>query len=273
MCHFVVCTTAAVLFFFGISLSRCVATEDEHFSHAVYDSLLQACVSGGKVFYEGFRIPAFTAYRERLATAVPSAWSKDEQLAFWLNAYNASVLANVLAHPGVRMVQNIEGFFDSDTFRIAGKNLTLDQVLNEVLRPVFREPLLHFGIVRASLGSPPLPNRAFRAATVRKALRQNARRFLRTERGVVLDVGANVLLLSPLFEWYREDFGKEDKELLALVVQHVRETEAAYIAVHRSDITIKFLPYDWTLNGRNADPARENTKPYDKPRKTKGKKK
>lgn len=268
MHHFVICPIAiSILFLLNVLPSRIVAAEGEHFSHAVYDSLLQVCVSGGKVYYNGFRTPAFAAYREQLATASPSTWGKDEQFAFWLNAYNASVIANVLAYPGVRMVQNIEGFFDRDTFRIAGKSLTLNQVLNEVLRPTFREPLLCFGVVQASLGSPPLPNRAFRAATVRKVLRQNARKFLRTERGVVLDIGANVLLLSRVFEWYREDFGEGDKELLALVVQHVRETDAAYIAVHRSDIMIKFLPHDWTLNGRSANPERENSKPYEKPHK------
>lgn len=268
------CTFFAVICLsLSLRLPSSCAADREHFSHAVYDSLLQVCVSGGKVYYEGFRTPAFTAYCERLTAAAPNTWSVDEQLAFWLNAYNACVIANVLAHPGVRMVNNIDGFFSRDTFRIAGNALTLDSMLHGIIRPVFGEPLAHFGVSRASLGSPPLHNRAFRAENVRAVLRQNARKFLRSERGSVLDVGANVLLLSPIFSWYREDFGATDKELLAVVVQYVRDTEAAYIAVHRADITIKFLPYDWTLNGRNADPARTGTKPYEKPQKAKREKK
>jgi hypothetical protein len=256
-------------FFWGAAPAPGADEFPERFSHAVFDSLLQLNVSGGKVFYAGFDVPAFAAYRERLAAARPGTWSRDEQLAFWLNAYNASVIAIVLRHPGVRLMSNADGFFDRDSVSVAGRVLTLNGMEHEVIRPLFREPLVCFGIVYPAVSSPKLPNRAFRAATVRKVLRQQARTFIRSEEGAVLDVGSNVLMLSRLFEWYREEFEAGGRSLLDFVVQHVRETEAAYIAIHRKDITIKFLPYDWRLNGRNADPDKENIKPYRKPQKSK----
>lgn len=271
-----VCMTSSTVFYalllsFFLSLGSALAAEEtpEHFSHATFDSLLQINVSGGTVFYTGFDVPAFSAYRERLATAQPASWSRDEQLAFWLNAYNASVIALVLQHPGFRLVSNADGFFDRDSVRIAGRTLTLNGIENEVIRPLFREPLVYFGLVYPAVSSPRLPNRAFRAATVRKVLRQQARTFIRSEEGAVLDVGANVLMLSQLFEWHRADFETEGRTLLDFVVQHARDTEAAYIAIHRKDLTIKFLPYNWRLNGRNADPDKEDVKPYSKPQKSK----
>lgn len=260
----------SVLAFFGLYTTARSADEPaEHFSHAVFDSLLQLNVSGGRVFYEGFDIPAFAAYRERLAAAQPGVWSRDEQLAFWLNAWNASVIAIVLRYPGVRVVSNAEGFFDRDSVQVAGRMLTLDAMEKDIIRPLFRDPLVYFGMMRPAVSSPRLPNRAFRVATVRRILRQQARSFLRSEEGAVLDVGSNVLMLSRIFEWCRDDFETDGRTLLDFVVQYVRDTEAAYIAVHRKELTVRFLPYDWRLNGRNADPGKESVKPYRKPQKNK----
>jgi len=242
------------------------AEAPEHFSHAVFDSLLQLHVGGGKVYYDGFNTQAFEQYRRALASAHPVSWSREEQMAFWLNAYNACAIAAVLARPGMRVISNADGFFDRDSFALAGAFYTLDRLMDERLRP-FGDPAVHFGSACGAAGAPRLHNRAYRAATVKKTLRDNARRYMRGEQGAVLDVGANVLMLPELFSRYRTDFERGGKTLLNAVVPYVRETEAAYIAVHRHDITIRFLPFDWRLAARTGETGKEAAKPYNKKKK------
>lgn len=246
------------------------AETPEHFSHAVFDSLLQFHVSGGKVYYEGFDTPAFAAYRHSLAGARPALWSREERIAFWLNAYNASAIAAVLARPGLRVISNADGFFDRDSFALAGVWYTLNGIVDELR--AFGEPAVHFGMACGAAGAPRLHNRAYRAATVLKTLRDNARKYLRGEQGAVLDVGANVLMLPALFQQYRSDFERDGKSLSGAVVPYVRETEAAYIAVHRNDLVVRFLPFDWKLAARTNETDRGPTKPYNKPKKTPRKK-
>ncbi len=260
LCSVLLCAPAVVA-------ARSGAEAPEHFSHTVFDSLLQLHVGGAKVYYEGFNTPVFLAYRNRLASARPAAWSRDEQMAFWLNAYNASAIAAVLARPGLRVISNADGFFNQDSFAVAGAYYTISRILDELR--AFGEPLVHFGASCGAAGAPRLHNRAYRAATVLKTLRDNARKFVSGENGAVLDVGANVLMLPALFEHYRIDFERSGRTLLSAIVPYVRETEAAYIAVHRSDIIVRFLPFDWKLAARIAETGKETTKPYNKPKKTK----
>lgn len=246
------------------------ADVSELFSHAVFDSLLQCHVAGGKVFYDGFNAPSFRLYCSRLAAARPAQWSRDEQMAFWLNAYNAAAVSAVLSRPGLRMLSNADGFFDRDSFAVAGEYYTLSRIVNEHLR-TFGDPAVLFGASCGAAGLPRLHNRAFRAASVRKTLRDNARKYVRGDAGAVLDVAANVVVLPALFELYRADFERSGP-LLQAVLPYVRETEAAYIAVYRKQLVVRFLPCDWRLAGRVAETGKETAKPYDKPRKTAAKK-
>lgn len=239
----------------------------ERFSHAVFDSLLQLHISGGRVYYDGFDTPEFHEYLRRLAGARPDDWAREERMAFWLNAYNAFAVANVLAHPGLRLISNADGFFDRDSFAVAGRFYTLERLADEHLR-AFGEPLVLFGMASGAAGAPRLHNRAYRAATVLRTLRDNARKYLRSDQGAVLDIGANVLMLSDLFRRYRADFERDGATLLDFVVRYVRETEAAYIAVHRDDIAIRFLPFDWKLAARTMETGKDTAKPYNKPKKT-----
>ncbi len=257
---------ASVAFAQGKSSTSVAA---EHFSHALLDSLLQSHVVGGRVLYAGFEGEAFRTYCKSLET-IPSStlkqWSRDEQLAFWLNAYNTCVIANVLAHPGIAMVANVRGFFDDDTVRVAEKNFTLQDMKDEI-RLRFRNPLMFFGMTDGTKGSPKLAKRAFRAATVAKQLTAQAKSFLRSEQGAVLDVGTKTLRLARLFETYRGDFEASGQPLAMFVAQYLNDTEAAFVAVNRKELEIAFFDGDMRLNKRETSGDEAGVKPYQKQKK------
>jgi hypothetical protein len=244
-------------------------TASEHFSHAVFDSLLQMHVAGGRVYYEGFACAAFDEYRTALARVQPvalAAWQTEERLAFWLNAYNASVIATVLKHPAMLMPANVQGFFDADTVRVAGEIWTL-QTLTNTIRSDFAGlgglPLM--GMCSGTKSSPKLAKRAFRAATVLKQLQTQAKQFLRSDEGAVLDIATNTLRLARLFFTYKQDFERSGQPLVKWLVPYVRDTEAAYIALHLDDLVLAPLNEDLRLNRREMPTEHDAVKPYQKP--------
>ncbi|MCC6846803.1 MAG: DUF547 domain-containing protein [Bacteroidetes bacterium] len=221
----------------------------EHFSHETFDLLLQENTRGGLVNYRGFDTPNFNLYCERLLAATPDLWSANEQLAFWLNAYNASTIQAILKRPGMKMANNFAGFFTADTFIVAGKVWTLQSLRDNIIKK-FKIPLAHFGAMLPAMGAPRPPSRAFRAKNVMAELEKTARQYFRTENGCVLDIAAKALRLSWLCMEYRKDFEAGGRTLLAAVLPYLDDKTAAFATVYKDQITIDFLPFDWRLNAR-----------------------
>ncbi len=233
----------------------------EHFSHEIYDSLLQENVRGGLIRYEAFDSPVFEEYCGQLAVASPSSWSGEERLAFWLNAYNAMTIKAVQKRPGMKMASNFAGFFTADTFVIAGKALTLQSIRDSVLRR-FGTPLVHIGAMFPALGAPRFPSRAFRARNVIAELDKLAKQYFRTEQGCVLDIAAKMIRLSWICKEYRADFEQTRGGLLAGILPYLDDKTAAFAAVYRDEISIDFLPFDWRVNARRDAPSDTAIKPY-----------
>ncbi len=220
----------------------------QSFDHSLFDGVLSRAVSAGLVDYArigGDR--AFERYMAALATARPEELGADERLAFWINAYNACVIQGVLDNPGMTRPTDVKGFFDKRTFPIAGRRVTLDEIENRIIRPTFREKLVHFGLVCAARSCPPLAGPAFTGATVRAELARRARLYLASPRNRI-DQGSGALQLSKIFDWYRDDFGG-DRGIRAFVASY--GTPEMRAAIERAPTTpITFLEYDWRLNGR-----------------------
>ncbi|MCS7170524.1 MAG: DUF547 domain-containing protein, partial [Candidatus Kapabacteria bacterium] len=211
--------------------------------HAVWDSLLQQYVWAGRVHAFGMaQDPRFSFYLDSLATAAPKQASHESQIAFWLNAHNACVVAVLARRPGLRYAGAWDSLMRLDTFCIAGEEHTLLSLRDRLRR--FGEPLLHVGASGITMGFPPLARRAFTTANLRRQLRENARAFLRSPRGCILDVETNTLWLSPLFAWYRTDFERGGRTLLHFVADYAEPTVAAYIAARQRELRIDFLELD-----------------------------
>ncbi len=222
--------------------------------HAQFDRLLQANVSKGLVYYQGFDNAEFNEYLEKLASASPDSWPRNAQLAFWINAYNASAIRQVLDNRSLKQPTDKADFFKEVKFTVAGRKLSLDQIENEVIRPQFKESLIHFGVVCAAVGCPKLIGTAYTADKVISLLKSNLRAYLSSPAGLKIDRNAKSVQLSKIFEWYRVDFAKSDADLIAYVKPYVDKETAAWLAANSDSISLAFLDYDWTLNKRASRP-------------------
>src|SRR5262245_59898063 len=151
------------------------------FDHSRYERALAAAApEGWRVDYgAAARSSDLAAYRRDLAAADPASLPRDEQLAFWINAYNASLLSLVAERMPVPSALDIDGAFGRVRFRVGRAALTADEIEHGVVRR-FGDPRVHFGLNRASVGSPPLV--AYAGAGLGAALEENGRRFLADEQ-------------------------------------------------------------------------------------------
>lgn len=165
--------------------------------------------------------------------------TRADRLAYYLNAYNALTLFNVLRRWPLGSVNDEPfEFFVSTCFLLDGKETSLLALENDLIRPQFKEPRVHFALNCASRGCPRLPREPFRPDTLKAQLRVEAERFLHDPRHVQ-GQGQSVLL-SKIFEWYEEDFTPTP---LAWI-----RAQAPDLDLPREPRSVEFRPYDWGLN-------------------------
>jgi len=217
------------------------------FRHDAWNDLLGRFVKGDSVAYAAWRSDdaaraRLDAYLAALATATPSRWrGRNARMALWINAYNACVVARVLADPDLKNVMEAPGFFSTPFCDVAGRRRSLDDIEKGVLRqPALADPRLHFALNCASRSCPRLQPRAWTKDGLPRRLDEAAKAFI---TGGGARVEGSTLRASKLFEWYADDFKS--------VAPTVREFIARYLpAAGRGDLKLAFDPYDWALNGR-----------------------
>lgn len=212
------------------------------FDHALFNQLLQQHVSiDGKVNYKGFQADRskLDLYLDQLKNAKAiESWNKEEQLAFYINAYNSFTIQLILDHYPVKSINDIAQPWDKKFFTIQGKKMSLNELEHEILRKKFDEPRIHFAIVCASFSCPQLRNEAFIANKINSQLEDQTRKFLSDKkRNLISGERAEV---SKIFSWFKADFTKNGS-----LVDFINE----YAEVKISKKTkIRFLPYNWSLN-------------------------
>jgi hypothetical protein len=237
---------AALVLGFGATALQARRDVTPGFDHAKFGALLATAVANGRVDYARFKNNAdFTAYLASLENAQIAAMPANDQLAFWINAYNACVIKNVLDNPGMRKPVDVKGFFDARKFKVAGKQLTLNDIENNMVRAKFKEPLIHFGLVCAALNCPPLLAKVYTGKDVRAQLARNATAYL-ASRYNRYDSRTGTIMLSKIFDWYKADFGGDSglKEFLKKYGTAEMKTALA------GNVKIGYLEYDWTLNSK-----------------------
>lgn len=177
---------------------------------------------------------------------------RHQQAAFWINLYNALTLRTVIDHHPVASIRDIDispglfadGPWDAGLIVIAGERLTLNDIEHRILRPLWRDPRVHYALNCASLGCPDLRAEAYDAARLDAQLDDQARRFVNHPRGVRVDDGR--LQVSSIYDWFREDFGGSD----AAIIDHLRVHAGPPLKIALSGIAaIAGDSYDWRLNG------------------------
>jgi hypothetical protein len=242
----------AVAFLLAPGGAPAAPREPGRFSHAAFDTVLRRFVRAGRVNYAGLRGARgpLDRYLAALAEARPDDWPREQQIAFWVNAYNAHVLDGVARRPGLKSVMDVEPrdasppTFFAERFRLAGAERTLDEIENGILRIRYHEPRIHFVLNCAAVSCPELPGRALTGDRLEDDLEAATRGFLADRRRNRVEHGRE-LWLSPIFDWYAEDFRASAGSVPAFIARHWPGPDRL-----PPGIPVRILPYDWSLNAR-----------------------
>ena len=222
------------------------------FEHGAWDRLLAEGTRDGLVDYRYFQLHLMEldAYLATLAEVDAASLAPSHLEAVLINAYNALTIRSILSHPGVGSIREIDGVWSRTRHRVAGHDLTLDEIEHNLLRPFFRDPRIHFALNCASVSCAPLPARAFAGEGLDGQLEDVTRLFLSDPSNARLD--GDVLILSRYFDWYGGDFVDSDwaprAESIPLFVARYAPPEIG-AAVESGGVTaIRFFDYDWSLN-------------------------
>lgn len=210
-----------------------------------YERLLKTYVSGGKVDYTG--LASERKVLDTFLKSVEKAPSKPG-MSFYLNAYNATVLAALLDNKLPAKVLDVSGFFDAKKYTIGGKSQTLND-LETYIRTTYKDPRIHFALNCGARSCPPLHTRAFRESSLDKTLSDLTYRFLNGP-GVKLDDAKKEIQVTKLMDWYGQDFKDKEGSISAYLKKWINdskklpEVEAALAAGYK----ITFQDYNWAIN-------------------------
>jgi len=194
---------------------------------------------------------ALKQYVARLEAADVDALGRGEQFAYWVNLYNAATLRIVLDHYPVKSIRDISlggGLFETGPWgakvvAVKGERLSLDDIEHRILRPLWRDPRIHYVANCASIGCPDLPARPLTGATAEAMLEDAARAYINHPRGVSVRGGR--IIASSIYRWYKEDYGGNERSVLA----HLRRYAAPALAAQLAGASeIDRYDYDWRLN-------------------------
>jgi hypothetical protein len=218
--------------------------------HSKLDGVLKKFVNDkGRVNYKGLKADADSVkmlddYRAWVGTADISKMSKDQQLAFYINAYNAHTMKAVIDRYPLKSVLDVKDpdFFKGAMHKVAGEEITLDVLENKKIREGFSEARIHFVVNCASTSCPVLRRDALTAANLEANLEAGAKHYVTQETKI--DAGKKTIDTSNIFNWFKDDFIKSSGSVQAFLAKYIEGTEADAIKDH----TLTFHEYDWTLN-------------------------
>ena len=241
-------------------------------AHPAWTDLLKkhvVVIDGGKtsqVRYTGFARDraALQAYLDSLSAVAETeyqGWSKDQQLAFLLNAYNAFTIDKILQrYPDLKSIRDFGTFIGNPWkdkfFRLLGKPMHLDNIEHDTIRApgAFDEPRIHFAVNCASIGCPMLREEAYVAPRLERQLEEQTVRFLSDRSRNRYDPASGRLEVSSIFDWYGKDFSRGWKgyhsveQFLGRYADRLADDPAQQKNIREQKAGLKFLDYDWRLN-------------------------
>jgi len=225
------------------------ASQSRPISHQEWDALLKKHVKNSKLDYKGILEDSteFNGYLNKLGSSLPNDkfWSRDQQFAYWINAYNAFTVKLILDHYPTKSIKDIKGgvtfinsVWDIKFIEIEGQKFDLNNIEHGILRDKFKDPRIHFAINCASVSCPALASDAFVAERLDDQLDQAARTFFTDSSKN--SFATEEAKISMIFKWFKKDFTKG---------QSLKEFLNKYSPVPLTKETkISQLDYDWNLN-------------------------
>ena len=218
-----------------------VGRAPQAFSHAAWNALAQKHISAtGKVNYKGFKadLTAFDAYLKSLSdNPIQSSWSRNEKMAYWINAYNAFTIKLIVDNYPVKSIMDLEGGkpWDKKWIKLGDKTYSLNNIEHDILRPTYKDARIHFAVNCAAKSCPPLLNKAWTAENLESNLENQTQAFINNTKHNI--ISEKELKLSKIFEWYSKDFGD--------LASYIKKFSKISIS---KNATIKYNEYNWVLN-------------------------
>ncbi len=243
------------------------------FEYSLYAEVLAEFLDGnGRVDYRALKgdragLDQFIRLMRALDPAVVESWSDEAKMALWINAYNALTLQVIIDHYPIKSsfaksliypknsIRQIDGVWDELTHVVAGRQVTLGGIEHEILRKEFNQPLVHMGLVCASISCPTLRAEPYVGERLLDQLGEQTVQFFSDGDKYRLDRRRERAYLSPIFDWFEEDFVRYQEEVegksgvsgkqavFDFVNHHVETTDRV-----PGDYRISYLDYDWSLN-------------------------
>ena len=247
----------------AMTVSASPASAQATFDHGAFDALLHAHVRNGMVDYDAFAAaPEFASYLGRLAAFDPASLSQPDQVAFWIDAYNAYTIQLVNAHHERESIRNINksfgfvrgyGPWKEKLAVVGGKSYGLDEIEQDILRKRYHEPRIHVALVCAAMGCPSLRSEAYVGNRLDAQLDDQARTFVvQSPSKNRVDVAARILYLSPIFVEFRDyikDFGGSEATVGKFIARYY-PAGAERDLLASGQYRVEKTPYDWTLNSQ-----------------------
>ena len=241
-----------ILSFLLVMGSITAAIAAQGVDNSLYGGLLEKYVKKGVVNYQGFKNEetALDQYLKVLEKVDLRALSRNEQFAFYINAYNAWTIKLILTdYPGVKSIKDLGSFFKSPwkkkIARIDGKIITLDDIEHNILRPGFKDPRVHFAINCAAESCPPLRSGPYRGDELDQQLDEMTSAFINDPSRNRLE--GNKLHVSKIFDWFEEDF---KGDIPGFFLKYAKGDLKERLEVKGGKIRVEYLDYNWSLNGK-----------------------
>ena len=230
-------------------------TGGKDFDHSAYDLVLNDFVTGeGIVDYTSLskKPENLNLYISELAKADADSLSNYEYLALMLNAYNAFTLKLIIENPGIESIKDISSAkrWDDKRWNVGDKTLSLNEIEHDIIRKRYGEPLVHFALVCAAKSCPKLRNEPFTGSKLISQLKDQAAHFFSQQQNFRWDADSNKVYLSEILDWFRYDFAENEKGVVEYAVNYIDPQAAEGIKGSNENIKIKYISYDWSLNGK-----------------------
>jgi hypothetical protein len=265
------CLIAAM--FLGVAAAQEPAPVDLDAIHRPLDQILDVYVRDGLVYYRALKgeRARFDRYLQSLADTTDGtvkSWTRERQLAFWINAYNAFVLRTVIDHYPIRgkareypanSIRQISGAFERRTHRAGGRTLTLDALEREVIAP-FGDPRALLALGRGANGSGRLKSEAFTSGRLDAQLATMTSELVTRRELVFVDISNGVLSVTPMFSWREDAFTKLadrapavfenrsplERAVLFMIDPLLVPSESEFL--RQNTFRMAFHDFDWSLN-------------------------
>lgn len=221
-------------------LDKAVVTNHEHVNLVTYNALTKD------------DLKQLNAYLDALSKIDIDNYHRDEQLAYWINLYNALTVSVVAKHYPVASIQDINispglfsvGPWGAKLIKVTGTSLSLEDIHNRIIRAIWNDPRTHYAINNGSIGSPNLSKTAFLGECIEEQLNDAAKGYINSLRGVQLI--DNKLIVSKIYEWFVDDFGGSEHD----IIRHMRYFANPALYEQLKGInSIEGYVYNWHLNG------------------------